>query len=79
MPPLNPRSERTFRHALRRATLDLKDVAAEMGAGWSTLELYVNRARPSRAMAVRLRAWLEQHARELQQLARQLPGKEPKA
>jgi len=56
----------------------LKDVAAEMHVGWSTLELYQNRATPSQTMAVKLRHWLERYAEELRTLAAKLPKENTK-
>ncbi len=78
MPPLTAHAQEAFRRGLRRATPSVKEVAAEMSVGWSTLELYLNRARPSQAMAARLRHWLERHAKELLEIAAKLPKEDTK-
>lgn len=77
--PTTRYTTRTFRYALRRVTLSVRQVGKAMGVSGVTLQQYLTMSPPSERMAVRLRKWLERYAGELLEIASKLPEKERKA
>ncbi len=66
------RITRVFRAALRAATPTVGKTARQLGVARITVDVYLNRTPPSRAMAERLVRWLRQHAARLLGYADQL-------
>ena len=62
----------SFRGALREAATSVSDIAREMGVARVTLDLYLNRRRPSAQMALRLAAWLRSKAQGMVSRAEEL-------
>ena len=75
---LSPKQTRIFRQALRRARVSLPGIAEELGISPITLQVYLHLLPPSGRVAVKFRRWMVAYCRQLQQLARHLPAKEPK-